>query len=77
VSDRPRPCFFCGYDLADIPQSATCPECGKPALDAGQVLDYRAIAGRRARWIVVFATATVAIGLLLLVVFAVVFEPFP
>jgi predicted Zn-ribbon and HTH transcriptional regulator len=30
MTDTPRPCANCGYDLRGLPQSGTCPECGQP-----------------------------------------------
>jgi hypothetical protein len=77
MDDRPRPCFFCGYDLSGAPGVMKCPECGKPALDAGQVLDHRAVTGRRARWIAILAISIVAVGLILFVAYAAIYEPFP
>lgn len=34
-------CFFCGYDLASVPDDGQCPECGQPAREArrGDAID--------------------------------------
>ncbi len=64
MDDRPLPCFFCGYDLRDAGE-ARCSECGRSFLDALVALD--AVARRRGRWAIGFASVGAALVLALLV----------
>ncbi|MFM9995613.1 MAG: hypothetical protein ACKVU4_07405 [Phycisphaerales bacterium] len=74
MDERPRPCFFCGYDLRGVRDDGTCPECGRPARDAGQVLDGHALGARRTRWLLTMCLLAVFCGFVLVMAFVVGFD---